>query len=130
MKYYEAMTDKYGFDDGGNIPVDAWHCRDAYVAALNEIAERFNSKTRAVIYNRPGVHNSCMIANVSLADYEAHRDSHHEFPVDAVSSSGFEDEIWKSRVLTHPVLESVDDCIVTIVEFNEDALASQLGAHL
>ena len=61
MKYFDEMQDKYGFQDGGAIPPDAWECRQVYVAVVNKLAERKGSAVRAVEYDRGGMHNSCMI---------------------------------------------------------------------
>ena len=61
MKYFEEMQDKYGFQDGGAVPPDAWKCRHVYVAAINKLAEKYGSAVRAVAYDRGGMHNSCMI---------------------------------------------------------------------
>ncbi len=61
MKYYEEMRNKYGFDDGGAQPAGVELYREAYILAINAIAEGMNSKVRAMAYDRPGMHNSCMI---------------------------------------------------------------------
>jgi hypothetical protein len=68
MKYFDDMTNKYGFGDGGAIPPDAWACRAVYLAALNALAAHNGSAARAVPFNRPGMHNGCMILFVGAED--------------------------------------------------------------
>lgn len=71
MKYWDEMRSKYGFDDGAAEPSEARLLRKVYVTAVNNIAERRGSQVRVVCYDRPGMHNSCMIVNVPLAAYLA-----------------------------------------------------------
>lgn len=61
MKYFDEMTDQHGFHDGEAIPQDAWVHRKLYVEAINAIAGHRGSKVKAVEFDRPGFHNSCMI---------------------------------------------------------------------
>jgi len=68
MKYFDDMTNKYGFGDGGAIPPDAWACRAVYLAVLNALAAHNGSAARAVPFNRPGMHNGCMILFVGAED--------------------------------------------------------------
>jgi hypothetical protein len=68
MKYFDDMTDKCGFGDGGAVPPDAWACRAVYLAALNALAAHKGSAVRAVPFNRPGLHNGCMILFAGAED--------------------------------------------------------------
>ena len=68
MKYFDDMTNKYGFGDGGAIPPDAWACRAVYLAVLNALAAHIGSAVRAIPFNRPGMHNGCMMLFVSVED--------------------------------------------------------------
>jgi len=61
MRYVDEFLDKYGFADGSGEPADAQAVRTACVALLNAIGTRRGSEVKAVEYDRPGVHNSCMI---------------------------------------------------------------------
>ena len=65
MKYWDDMTEKYGFNDGASAPADARFARDVYCKVVNALAERKGSNWRVVPFNRPGMHNSCMIIQVS-----------------------------------------------------------------
>jgi hypothetical protein len=67
MQYWD---DKYGFNDGGSIPCDADLARRVYVQALNALAERNCSQVRAIAWNRPGLHNRCLILVVPLAFFQ------------------------------------------------------------
>lgn len=68
MLYYDEMHDKYGFGDGGNTPPQAWLARDVYVTAINHFAAKRGSRVRLVRYDRPGMHNGCMVMLVAESD--------------------------------------------------------------
>jgi len=61
MNYWDDMRDKYGFNDGGAIPAEAFALRSVYVKVLNALLESRGSNVRVREYNRPGVHNPCLI---------------------------------------------------------------------
>lgn len=61
MNYWDEMDDKYGFNDGCAVPVGAEKYRRVYVQAVNAIAEALGSSLRCYAYDRPGVHNWCLI---------------------------------------------------------------------
>lgn len=68
--YWDDMNDKYGFNDGSSIPRDAELARQVYVQALNVLAARNGSQVRAIAWDRPGVHNWCLIVMVPLTFFE------------------------------------------------------------
>lgn len=61
MRYFVDMTSKFGFNDGESVPEGVEIYRDLYVRTINRIAELIGADQRAVPYNRPGVHNWCLI---------------------------------------------------------------------
>ncbi len=61
MRYYYDMIVTSGFDDGEAVPADAYACRQAYIRGINAFAEDMGSNFRADAYDRPGLHNPCMI---------------------------------------------------------------------
>jgi len=61
MKYWGEFQTKFGFDDGGAVPPDAWACRAAYVRWINCRARELGSDVRLVAYDRGGVHNCYLI---------------------------------------------------------------------
>ena len=65
MKYWDEMLSKWGFNDGAAQPPDARACRQVYVREINRLAEERHSKVRFFAYDRPGMHNSCMVLPVS-----------------------------------------------------------------
>jgi hypothetical protein len=79
MQYWDAMHDKFGFDDGEAIPAGAELYRTVYVRYLNVALKRLGSSVRVVAYNRPGVHNHVLICclpaqvvdQLSLAEIES-----------------------------------------------------------
>lgn len=69
MQYWDDMRDKFGFNDGEAIPAGAELYRDVYLRAVNLLLEQEKSQVRAVRYDRPGVHNGCMILLVTATWY-------------------------------------------------------------
>lgn len=61
MQYFHEMLSKYGFSDGEKVPPDAPERREIYVRYLNSAGRAKNSSVRAVICNRPGFRNHCLI---------------------------------------------------------------------
>jgi hypothetical protein len=58
---YENMTSKYGFDDDGEaVPFYAEKYRDVLIKLLNAALPE-DCSSEAYAYDRPGMHNSCMI---------------------------------------------------------------------
>lgn len=80
MKYYEEMTSKYGFSDGDAIPNGAEQYREVYVTAINALARAKESKVRAYAYNRPGMHNWCLILFVDQSIGEIDAEGSETFP--------------------------------------------------
>lgn len=66
MKYWDEMQDKFGFSDGSSIPPDARVCRELYVRVINRLCEKRGLPIRAESYDRPGLHNWCMIVMRNL----------------------------------------------------------------
>jgi len=54
----DEMTSKYGFNDGSNVPMNADEIRARLIKALNK---QLPAAYRAEAYDRPGVHNWCLI---------------------------------------------------------------------
>ena len=71
MMYWDEMNSKNGFDDGAAVPQEAWAAREVYVRALNAVAAHKGSKVRAIAWDRPGVHNPCLIMQVPVAFFDA-----------------------------------------------------------
>jgi hypothetical protein len=70
MMYYDQMRDTYGFGDGDGIPRNAFVHRSLYLTALNHLAKGLGSNVRVVAYDRPGLHNTCMLSLVSVRTYD------------------------------------------------------------
>jgi hypothetical protein len=69
MQYFDDMDSKYGFDDGAITPAGVEVYRAVYVEALNTLLDAHQSCVRVVAWDRPGMHNWCMIVQVSAAYY-------------------------------------------------------------
>jgi hypothetical protein len=52
---------KWGFGDGAGVPAEAEALRSVIVRLLNIQAAALSSSVRAAVYDRPGVHNYCLI---------------------------------------------------------------------
>ena len=121
MSYLEAMTDKFGFDDGESIPVGAEVYRAAFIRFINAVAEANGSESRAVAYDRPGAHNWCLIGFYRKADLDAagvNPDQYAEawYP----DLAEFKDEAMEQALLAAEdnevqIFDSVE-AIITIVE--------------
>lgn len=61
MRYFEDMTDKYGFSDGAAVPDGAQLYRKAYIIIVNTMAQELGSGVRLVAYDRAGFHNWCLV---------------------------------------------------------------------
>lgn len=70
MQYWNEMSEKYGFGDGGAYPVGIELYRDVYVKTVNKLAEKHGSNVRILPYNRNGIHNNCMWVCVSKEVFE------------------------------------------------------------
>lgn len=68
MRYWEEMRGKFGFGDGEQVPDGAAAYRAVYVATVNRLAEQLGSGLRAVAWDRPGLHNWCLIVFRRLED--------------------------------------------------------------
>lgn len=66
MIHYEDMRSKGGFSDGEAVPRLAWVFRSIYITALNHAAEKLGSNVRVVAYDRPGMHNPCLLIHVTV----------------------------------------------------------------
>lgn len=71
MRFWDDMLDKYGFADGEAVPDGAEVYRAVYIRAVNVLAEQLGSGVRAVAYDRPGVHNWCLVLFHRFSDLEA-----------------------------------------------------------
>ncbi len=69
MIYYEDMIDKYGFGDGEHEVDDSVSRRSLYITAINHLAKKLGSDYRVVAWDRPGMHNRCMIVRVTLEEF-------------------------------------------------------------
>ncbi len=71
MKYWEEMHSKWGFEDGGAAPFGITKFRTVYLLFVNAFAHQLGSKVRAIAFDRPGIHNGCMVAYVSADSVKA-----------------------------------------------------------
>jgi len=65
MQYWEEFQTKWGFDDGDQVPAEAWTARKVYVRAINHLAEQLGSKYRVAAWDRSGCHNPLFIVTIS-----------------------------------------------------------------
>ena len=61
MGDWEDFTSKYGFGDGNRLECCDEVARDVLVRLLNEHPEMVAAGIRTEAFDRPGVHNSCLI---------------------------------------------------------------------
>jgi hypothetical protein len=70
LRYWDDMQSKYGFDDGDNEPAHAGEARGLYVRVLNTLLAACGALTRYEAFDRPGMHNSCLIVKSGTEDHE------------------------------------------------------------
>ncbi len=58
---WEDFTEKFGFGDGASTEDRDFRARDILIRTLNQQPEMKAAGVRTVAYDRPGVHNGCMI---------------------------------------------------------------------
>lgn len=61
MRYWDDMLSKSGFSDGEAVPDGIATYRTVYLRVVNRLAEQWGSAVRAIAYDRPGMHNWCLI---------------------------------------------------------------------
>jgi hypothetical protein len=61
MQYWDEMQSKSGFSDGEAVPECIETYRTVYLRVVNRLAEQWGSDVRALAYDRPGMHNWCLI---------------------------------------------------------------------
>lgn len=69
MRYWEDMSSKYGFSDGGAIPPDAEACREVYIKVVNGLLRKNGSKCRVIPFDRDGIHNPILYLVVDISAY-------------------------------------------------------------
>src|SRR5262249_8325871 len=121
---YEMDT-KYGFQDGDAVPPDAWAARTVYVHALNVLLARHGSQVRVMAYDRPGVHNECMILTVTTRFYE-------QAGVDVGEQGGTEEDLAKPDPAHHAAVEEakelyLDQYVKVHVEIDSSGLDDALS---
>lgn len=70
MQYFDDMCSKFGFNDGDSEPPGSLAYRAVYVRALNALLAMKDSTVRVCAWNRPGMHNGCIIAHVTKGLFE------------------------------------------------------------
>jgi hypothetical protein len=61
---WDDFTDKYGFRDGASVEPRDFEARSTLVAVLNDHAAMKAAGLQALEYDRPGLHNPCLVVVV------------------------------------------------------------------
>ena len=61
---WEDFTDKYGFSDGASVEQRDFEARAKLVEMLNDHEVMKSAGLRALEYDRPGLHNPCLVVVV------------------------------------------------------------------
>ena len=61
---WDDFTDKYGFHDGASVEPRDFEARSTLVEVLNEHEAMKTAGLRALEYDRPGLHNPCLLVVV------------------------------------------------------------------
>jgi hypothetical protein len=65
---WDDFTEKHGFNDGEATEGRDFRARTEICKRLNELPEMMQAKIRAVEFDRPGMHNGCLIAALANPD--------------------------------------------------------------
>ena len=65
---WDDFTGKYGFNDGEATEGRDYRVRTEICKRLNELPEMQQMKIRAVEFDRPGMHNGCLIVILANPD--------------------------------------------------------------
>src|SRR4051794_25024654 len=98
MRFWNEMQSKYGFADGEAIPEGVDVFRAVYIRAVNVLAAQLGSTVRAVVYDRPGIHNSCLILFYRVSDLEAHNISLFTQPIEMDVDAAEPDELMEEAI--------------------------------
>jgi hypothetical protein len=127
MMYFDEMQTKYGFNDGDSMPqgIDAY--RSVYVQALNHLLEQYGSSVRLEAYDRPGMHNSCLILRIPAVP-PTHQDANAPEPpcddayYNALCDAQEMDLDDYIRVEVHIDQDSLDDFLSNLLEPEEETI--------
>jgi hypothetical protein len=68
---WDDFTDKYGFRDGASVEPRDFEARSTLVAVINDHAAMKAAGLQALEYDRPGLHNPCLVVVVKGQDKSA-----------------------------------------------------------
>ena len=131
MKYFDDMLSKWGFSDGECEPEGVECYRAVYVQTLNTLLDITQSNVRVVAWNRPGVHNTCLIVHVT-ADWFATLNpkdvgtGYAEIPV-AAQALGPRDDAYDDAIYLAYAMD-VDDYVIVEPRIDADGLDQRLAA--
>lgn len=118
MQFWNEMISKYGFSDGAAVPPGAEVYRSVYIRTVNKLAEQLGSSVRAVAYDRPGVHNWCMILFYNASDLRAFTPEQLTQPVEVGAAAVDADAMMAKAVNQADDLE-IDDFVEVQVDVDE-----------
>jgi len=128
MRFWNEMQDKYGFADGEALPEGVDVFRAVYIGVVNALAAQLGSAVRAVAYDRPGIHNGCLILFYSLSDLEAYNVSLFtqsiELGVEAVEA----DEAMQEAIRQADLM-NLDDFVEVQVSITDEFTNFLLNLH-
>ena len=64
MQFWPELWSKYGFSDGEAIPPGLHSYREVYCKAVNALAKKYKSEYAVAEFDRPGSHNTFLLAFV------------------------------------------------------------------
>lgn len=121
MRYYEAFIDKFGFSDGEDVPPDADAHRELLALLFNKRATTIRAPVRCIAFDRPGVHNPCMVLFVRAAAIRAIRTDHlHNAEI-------MSQWVADADNIAPPLVQPTDHQVTLIVEWLDNNLELDAG---
>lgn len=111
---YGEMRSKHGFNDGENVPIYAGDYRKILVKLINQALPE-SCLSEAYAYDRPGLHNSCLILwrpKGSVPDQRGIYPNDYEPAcvydiLDKIAESGIMDELLQVKVEVNPEADNI-----------------------
>ena len=130
MQYWDDMQSTWGFSDGAREPEGTDCYRAVYVQTMNTLLGATQSSIRVVAWNRPGLHNRCMIVHV-CAEWFATLDpkdagtGYAQVPVEA-QALGPRDDAYNEAIFQAFSLD-VDDYVIMDPHIDYEGLDASLA---
>lgn len=119
---FDDFTNKYGFNDGASVEYRDFQARDVICRGLNRLLKT----TVAIPYDRPGLHNSCMI--LFFPRREGWTEDQYIRPSDWREAPEAPRKLWEGEL---PVAFEIDELVAECYDEVDEGLDGEpFGQHV